>query len=67
MSAARNGLAGMGRLLCRMTIIALMLLCAGCGSTPLKRWSLFGESSKDRALREQVEADSFPSAKQAGL
>ncbi len=67
MNAARPRLADMGRLLCRLMVVALMLLMAGCDSAPKKRWSLLGESGKDRQLREQVEADSFPSAKQAGL
>jgi hypothetical protein len=49
----------MGRRLCRLTLVALMLLCAGC--------SVFGKSAKEQSLRKQVEADSFPSAKQAGL
>ncbi len=67
MIAARTRLAGVGRLLCRLFLVALMLFSIGCDSAPKKRWSLFGESAKDRQLREQVEADSFPSAKQAGL
>jgi hypothetical protein len=61
MSNTRNWLARMGRRLCPLTVIAIMmiLLCAGCG--------VFGKSAKEQSLRKQVEADSFPSAKQVGL
>lgn len=59
MKFAHNGLARMGRQLGRLTVVALMLLCAGC--------SLFGKSAKEQSLRKQVEADSFPSANQVGL
>ncbi len=66
-----NGaLANMSRLLCRLTVVVLMLSCVGCSSTPgpLRKLSLpFGGNSKDQSLRKQVEADSFPTAKQAGL
>jgi len=67
MNAARTRLAGIGRRLCHLFVLALMLFSVGCDSAPKKRLSLFGENAKDRQLREQVEADSFPSAKQAGL
>ena len=70
MNTARNGLASMGRRLCRLTVVVLMLLCVGCASTPgpLRKLAIpFGRGSKDQLLRKQVEADSFPTAKQAGL
>jgi hypothetical protein len=60
----------MGRLLRRLTGVVLMLLCAGCSSTPgpLRKLPIpFGSHSKEQTLRKQVEADSFPTAKQAGL
>jgi hypothetical protein len=54
----------------RLTLIALTLLCAGCSTAPgpLKNLSvpLIG-NSKEQAMRKQVDADSFPTAKQAGL
>jgi hypothetical protein len=49
----------MGQRLCRLTVVAVMLLCAGC--------AVFGKSAKEQSLRKSVEADSFPSAKQVGL
>jgi hypothetical protein len=60
----------MGRWLCPLLVVALMLMCAGCASTPgpLRKASIpvFG-SSKEQSLRKQVEADSFPTAQQSGL
>ena len=54
----------------RLTLIALTLFCLGCSAAPgpLKKLSipLIG-NSKEQSLRKQVEADSFPTAKQAGL
>jgi hypothetical protein len=58
----------MERVLHCLLIVLLLLSCAGCASGPVKNLSLpFGRSSDDKALRKQVEADSFPTAKQAGL
>jgi hypothetical protein len=59
----------MGRRLCCFTLIALTLWAVGCHSAPgrLRNLSLLPEGAKDRSLRKQVEADSFPSAKQVGL
>jgi hypothetical protein len=51
-----------------MAVFAIALNCVGCASTPgpLDKLPIpFG--SRDQALRKQVEADSFPTAKQAGL
>jgi hypothetical protein len=42
-------------------VLMLMLSCLGCGA-------LTGPFfAQDKSLRKQVEADSFPTAKQAGL
>jgi hypothetical protein len=59
----------MGRLLRRVTLVVLMLSCAGCAASgPSKGPSIpFVKNSGDEALRKQVAADSFPTAKQAGL
>ena len=54
----------------RLTLIALTLLCLGCSASPgpLRKLSLpLIGNSKEQSLRKQVEADSFPTAKQAGL
>jgi len=70
MSTARNGLANGGRLLCRLTTAALVLFAVVCTTLPGPlKWlpAPFGESAKNQALRKQAEADSFPTAKQAGL
>lgn len=56
MSTARGVIAG----LCCLIAMA-SLSCTGCGSLP------FAQSPKERALRKQAEADSFPTAQQAGL
>jgi hypothetical protein len=59
----------MGRRLFCSTLVVALLLSFGCSSAPrpIKRLAAFGENSKDKSLRKQVEADSFPSAKQAGV
>jgi hypothetical protein len=59
----------MRRLLCRLGLIAVLLWCAGCAAPGVSNGPSipFLKNSKDEALRKQVEADSFPSAKQAGL
>ena len=54
----------------RLTLIALTLFCLGCSAAPgpLKKLSIpFVGNAKEQSLRKQVEADSFPTAKQAGL
>jgi hypothetical protein len=54
----------------RIFVVLAVLLSAGCSSSagPTKKQSSpWFESAKDRSLRKQVEADSFPSANQAGL
>jgi hypothetical protein len=58
----------MGRLL-RLTVVMLVAWSAGCTSTPapLKKLPLPFAGHKEQALRKQVEADSFPTAQQAGL
>jgi hypothetical protein len=69
-SISRTALTSAGRLLCRMAVVALLLWCLGCASTPgplRKLPTPFGSHANDQALRKQVEADSFPTAKQAGL
>ncbi len=45
--------------------LAVTALSAGCAA-PGALWP-FGPSARDQALRKQVEADPFPSAKQVGL
>ena len=59
----------MGRLLRSISLIALMLGCAGCAAPgPAKSLSIpFVKSSQDESLRKQVQSDSFPTAAQAGL
>ena len=44
-------------------IVALLVACPSCAALKLP----FGKNAKEESLRKQVEADSFPSAKQAGL
>lgn len=58
----------MGRLFCWLTVV-VALWCAGCTSAPgpLKKLPLPFGNSKEQSLLKQVEADSFPTAKQAGL
>lgn len=58
-----------GRLLCG-AMLGVVLLAAGCSLLPgpLKKLpGPFGQKSADESLRKQAEADSFPTAKQAGL
>jgi hypothetical protein len=54
----------------RLILIASILFCLGCSAAPgpLKKLSvpLLG-NLKEQSLRKQVAADSFPTAKQAGL
>ena len=59
----------MNRLLLHVTVVAPMLLCVGCAASgPSRGLSIpFVKNSRDESLRKQVEADSFPTAKQAGL
>jgi hypothetical protein len=60
----------LGRLLRKTTAVGLTFLCMGCTALPgpLKKLPTpFGPSAKEQALRKQVEADSFPTARQAGL
>jgi hypothetical protein len=69
-TTVRKRLAGRARRLYRSTVVALILLCAGCTSAsgPLRKLPIpLGGNSKEQTLRKQVEADSFPTAKQAGL
>jgi hypothetical protein len=69
-SIAHNELTTMGRFLCRLTVVVLTLLCASCSSTPGPFGTLLRPlegNSKEQSLRKQVESDSFPTAKQAGL
>ena len=57
------------RLLCG-AMLGVVLLAAGCSALPgpLKRLpGPFSRKSADESLRKQAEADSFPTAKQAGL
>ena len=61
MRSACKGQSSVGRRLFRLSIIAMTLLSAGCASIP------FLGSSKEQTLRKQVEADSFPTAQQAGV
>jgi len=51
-------------------VIVLTLVCVGCTSIsglPKKLPNPFDQSAKEQSLRKQVDADSFPTAKQAGL
>jgi len=51
-------------------MLGVVLLAAGCSLLPgpLKKLpGPFGRNSADESLRKQAEADSFPTAKQAGL
>jgi hypothetical protein len=67
---ASNGYTSMSRLPRWLTIVALVLCSVGCTAAPgpLKKLPLpFGGGMKEQALRKQVDADSFPTAKQAGL
>jgi hypothetical protein len=60
----------MTRKLYQSAVIALACLFTGCTATPgtLKKLPIpFVGASKTQLLRTQVEADSFPTAKQAGL
>jgi hypothetical protein len=59
---ANNCLARVARRAFKVVTVGLVLLSTGCSSLPVP---LFG--SKEQVLRKQVEADSFPTAKQAGL
>jgi hypothetical protein len=54
----------------RAAMLGVVLLAAGCSALPgpLKRLpGPFSRKSADESLRKQAEADSFPTAKQAGL
>jgi len=60
---------GVASLLCA-AMFGAVLLAAGCSLLPgpLKKLpGPFGRNSADESLRKQAEADSFPTAKQAGL
>ena len=60
---------GAARLWCA-AMLGAVLLAAGCSALPgpLKKLpGPFGRNSADESLRKQAEADSFPTAKQAGL
>ena len=60
---------GVPRLLCA-AMLGTVLLATGCSLLPgpLKKLSgPLGRNSSDESLRKQAEADSFPTAKQAGL
>jgi hypothetical protein len=53
-----------------LTAASLLMFSIGCSSLPGPlKWlpTPFGEGAKTQALRKQAEADSFPTAKQAGL
>ena len=60
---------GVVRLLCA-AMLGAVLLATGCSllPEPLKKLpGPLGRNSSDESLRKQAEADSFPTAKQAGL
>ena len=70
MSTAHDELSDAGQWLRRLTVAVLMFLCAGCNATPARVQKLVppvGQGSKDQTLRKQVDGDSFPTARQAGL
>ena len=70
MSMALNRSASTWRRLCRLAVVVSMVFSVGCAAVPgrLARLPIpFGKHSRDQALRKQVEADSFPTAQQAGL
>ncbi len=56
----------LSRLAAASLAAALLAGCAGPGGPAGSLWP-FGASGRDEALRKQVEADPFPSAKQVGL
>jgi hypothetical protein len=66
-TTARKQLTGRAQRLCRSTVITLILLCTGCTSARGVLQKLPIPDAKQQALRKQVEGDSFPTAKQAGL
>jgi hypothetical protein len=51
------------------SLVIGLLVWAGCAGAPgpLRKLPAFGKNAEEQALRKQVEADPFPSAKQAGL
>jgi hypothetical protein len=59
----------MSRLLRCLAVVATLLVCVGCGALGSSKGSSlpFGKHSQDESLRKQVEADSFPTATQAGV
>ncbi len=64
-----SGAANVSRLLCAAMAVALTVVLLGCSAAPapLKKMNPFGQSAQEESLRKQVEADPFPTAKQAGL
>jgi len=68
-TTGRDGRAGISRLLAGLMAVGLTVLFLGCTAAPapLKKLSPFGANSQDESLRKRVEADPFPTAKQAGL
>lgn len=50
-------------------VLTATMLLAGCTSVPgpLRKLPVFRNKAEEQTLRKQVEADKFPSAKQAGL
>ena len=59
----------MSRLLRCVSLAALLISWAGCASPGSEKGLSipFVKNSRDETLRKQVEADSFPTAQQAGL
>lgn len=59
----------MGRFLRCLAVAITLLTCVGCAvMESSKKPSLsFGKQREDESLRKKVEADSFPSAVQAGV
>ena len=58
------------RLLAGSSAAVLLMFCLGCNATSKPLSSLpnpFGPSANDEALHKRVQADSFPTARQAGL
>jgi hypothetical protein len=56
----------MERLLRQLVLIVLAFSFTGCAALGLSKLP-FAKNSQDESLRQKVEADSFPSAQQAGL
>ncbi len=64
-----DGLMRASRRLCRAILVLAITIGTGCAASGPLKDPLFSPrgSSEDQAIRKRVEADPFPSAKQAGM